>query len=53
MVQPLVQGMKRLFPINATRSVLGINEFRAVLQGDGVETEFSEKRFNVVADNVT
>ncbi len=40
------------FPINATRSVLGINEFRAVLQGDGVETEFSEKRFNVVVDNV-
>ena len=40
------------FPINASSSKLGLNEFRAVLQGDGVETEFNEKRFNVVVDNV-
>ena len=40
------------FPINASSSVLGSNEFRAVLQGDGVESEFKEKRFNIVVDNV-
>ena len=40
------------FQINSSMSVLGSNEFKVELQGDGVETEFSENRFKVVVDNV-
>ena len=40
------------FQINESSSVLGSTQFRVELQGDGVETEFSESMFNVVVDNV-
>ena len=40
------------FPINESSSILGSTQFRALLQGDGVEAEYSDFYFNVVVDNV-
>jgi hypothetical protein len=40
------------FQVNESSSVLGSTSFRAELQGDGVETEYNNYKFDVVVDNI-